>query len=243
MLKGIDISNYQKTLQLYNLVGQIDFVIMKATEGLNIVDASCDRFFQQAKKYGLLKGFYHVFTSADPVKQADYLVDNTINYFGDAIPVLDVEGVSSYYPSNATNVLKFVQRVEQRTGVKPIIYMNTAAKNASDYISVVKNGNGLWGANYYFGNKRVGYSDVDASKHALDAKPWPFMAIWQFTSSGRLLGYEGNLDLDLAFMDKSAWVKYQGVKNPSKNLKPQVEGETLNVSGSKYNVTIKIDEK
>ena len=57
MLKGIDISNWQKGLDIASTGAE--FVICKATQGTTFVDPSCDRHYQLAKRLGLKLGVYH----------------------------------------------------------------------------------------------------------------------------------------------------------------------------------------
>ena len=56
-LSGIDISNYQRGLDLSKV--PCDFAICKATEGTSIVHDTCDPWVQQAKELGKKWGFYH----------------------------------------------------------------------------------------------------------------------------------------------------------------------------------------
>lgn len=56
-LQGIDISNWQKGINLDALA--VDFAICKATQGASYVSPDCDRQMQQAMKRGLLVGVYH----------------------------------------------------------------------------------------------------------------------------------------------------------------------------------------
>ena len=90
-MKGIDISNWQSGINLSAIAKDIDFVIVKATEGIGFVDKSCDRFFQAAKDLGKPLGFYHFARTNDARKEADFFYQNTKNYFGQAIPILDWE--------------------------------------------------------------------------------------------------------------------------------------------------------
>lgn len=229
-LKGIDISNYQKDLTLANLVGQIDFVIVKGTEGTSYVNPSCDKFYQQAIRYELLRGFYHVMTGASGKSQADYMLKHCENYFHDGIPVLDVEGYGKY-PNDPTIALAFLKRIEEKTGVKPLVYMNAACRKAKDWTEVAKAGFDLWGANYW--SESATFADPGKMS---DPDPWPYAAIWQFTSSGKLKGYGGKLDLDLAYMTKAAWGKYA---NPTGAVEKPVETVEKSVlENSDYRVTI-----
>ena len=48
----------------------------------------------------------------------------------------------------------------------------------------------------------------EAGDMPYDIAPWELAAIWQFTNSLRLWGYDGDLDGDIAYMDVNAWMKY-----------------------------------
>lgn len=205
-LRGVDVSGYQKGMDEDEVFKQIDFAIMKATEGASTVDSCCDRFYQAAKRAGVLRGFYHVLTSEPPVAQADHFIDSCLGYFGDGIPVLDVEGTAGY-PNDPDMACAFFDRVKERTGAVTMLYANGSCLKSADYSQLAERGAGLWIANYYFGNDQVGWDDVDADRHMSTPYGFDFAAIWQFTSSGRVAGY-GPLDLDMAFMDEAAWAKY-----------------------------------
>ena len=204
-LRGLDVSGYQRDMDEGAVFAQVDFVICKATEGTSIVDSCCDRFYQAAKRAGILRGFYHLLTHDDPVAQADFFVDGCLGYFGDGIPVLDMEGGS--YPNDPDAACRFFDRVKERTGATVMLYANGSCLKSADYSQLAERGAGLWIANYYFGNDQVGWDDVDADRHMSTPYGFDFAAIWQFTSSGRVAGY-GPLDLDMAFMDEAAWAKY-----------------------------------
>lgn len=224
MLKGIDISAYQDGMDVASVVKQngLDFVIVKATEGTKIVQGTCDPFISAAVGAGAKVGFYHVFTSVSPEEQAEFFYNNCTGYIGKYIPVLDVEGSSSYYPNDPAGALRFLKRFEELSGVKPIVYMNGNCVATADWSGVVSNNNGLWLANYYYGYDTVGY-DIDTS-HMSSPGEFKSAAIWQFTSSGRLAGYNGNLDLDIAFMTRDAWDKYAASSKVSTPAAPTAPG-------------------
>lgn len=46
---------------------------------------------------------------------------------------------------------------------------------------------------------------------------WETIAIWQYASDGRINGYDGNLDLNHAYMTLDAWNKYAGMVRENKN--------------------------
>ena len=206
MLKGIDISKWQAGINLSALGNQVDFVICKATEGVGYTDKNCDGFYQEAKRLGKKLGVYH-FARPDlgntAIAEADYFVKETLGYHKEAILVLDWERGNL---KNVTWAKQWLDRVYEKTGVKPLIYMSASVMRSADWSSVVKADYGLWVANYGANN---GIANESAfNKYPL--KYWSFYALWQYTSVGRLSGYNGNLDLNYFSGDKSAWDKYAG---------------------------------
>ena len=204
MLKGIDISHWQKGIDLGAI--DVDFVIIKATEGNGYTDVMCDTFYQKAKSLGKKLGVYH-FARPDlgnsPEAEADWFVKETLGYHKEAMLVLDWES------GDLTNVAwakAWLDRVYSKTGVKPVIYMSASVMHGADWSSVVNADYGLWVANY-------GTNNGTAQESVFDRYPlkyWSFYALWQYTSKGRLNGYNGNLDLNYFSGDTTAWDKYAG---------------------------------
>ena len=226
MLKGIDISNHQKGIDLSKV--NCDFVIMKATEGKSYVDPSCDTFFQQALSLGKKLGIYHFANNSDNTaeQEAEWFITNTRGYIGKAIPVLDWE--DSGHTNDVAWALKWLQLVEEAYGCKPLIYMSESVVNANDWSSVANANYGLWVAKYRDNNADYNY-DMSNAGNKPSVKYWSFYAIWQWTSSGRLDGYNGNLDCDEFYGDTTAWDKYVGNSTGAEEeTKPStVSGTTL----------------
>lgn len=204
MLKGIDISHHQKGIDLGAI--DTDFVICKATEGNGYTDEMCDTFYQKAKSLGKKLGVYH-FARPDlgnsAEAEADWFVKETLGYHKEAILVLDWESGDL---TNVSWAKAWLDRVYEKTGVKPIIYMSASVMSSADWSSVVDADYGIWVANY-------GKNDGTAQESVFDRYPlkyWSFYALWQYTSVGRLNGYNGNLDLNYFSGDSSAWDKYAG---------------------------------
>ena len=199
-LNGIDISKWQDGINLSNIA--FDFCIAKATEGLTFVDRCCDKYVQATKKLGKPFGFYHFARPYnDPIKEADFFVDNTLGYYNDGIPCLDWEAENKWDVSWAK---RFLDRVTQRTGVKPYIYMSESIANAYNWSSVVNAGYKLWVAKYkdYVADYNYNMSNAGSKPKV---KNWPSYIMWQWTSSGRLNGYNGNLDCDVFYGDNETW--------------------------------------
>ncbi len=209
-LNGIDVSHHQYDRGFDITKIDCDFVICKATQGSTFVDKACDKMYQKAKKMGRKLGVYHYYGGGDPIEEADWFVKNIKGYIGEAILVLDWEkDQNKRFTEGQEVAYKFLKRVYELTGVKPLIYMSKSVCRDYDWSKVVAGSYGLWMAQY--ANKTpTGYK----SKPWTDAKgtgAFKLVAIHQYTSSGYLPGYPYNLDLDIAYMTRSAWDKYAKV--------------------------------
>lgn len=199
MLHGIDISNWQKGIQLPE---SLDFCICKATEGFRYVDPYCDGFIQQAISKGILFGFYHFARNNDPEKEATFFRNNTKGYELIGIPVLDIE--DEKIEDWGGYAQRFVDKYHAITSVYPIIYTSAAMLPKFKGYPLVDNC-GLWLAGYPDARER-GLKDVPSFPY--DPSPWKFAAIWQYTSNGWISCWDEPLDLDVAYMDASAWKQY-----------------------------------
>lgn len=203
-LNGIDISDYQRGIDLTKV--PFDFMICKATEGTSIVHSTCDPYIQTCKRLGKLWGFYHFMNGEDPVAQADYFFKHCENYFGEGIPVLDYE---MYGRIGTAGAKRFLDRIYELTGVRCIVYMSRSVCNEEDWSQIAPN-HALWVAQYA-NNNPTGYQ-VDPWLPGGGFGAWSSCAIHQYTSTGRLDGYGGNLDLDIAYMTREAWAKFANPK-------------------------------
>ena len=200
MLKGIDISNWQGGLVPHNL--DIDFCICKATESNYFVDRYCDGFIQDCISHGILWGFYHFAGNADPESEAEFFVENTRNYFGYGIPILDYEVTNT---NDCDWAERFMQRVHSLTGIWCMLYTSASWVSLFSGSSWLPKTCGLWLAGYPYPATDWRYDDPPYGCY-----PWSFVAIWQFTSSLLLSGWNDGLDGDIAYMDSAAWLKYAG---------------------------------
>lgn len=204
MLKGIDISHHQRGIDLGAI--DVDFVICKATEGNGYTDEMCDTFYQKAKSLGKKLGVYH-FARPDlgnsPEAEADWFVKETLGYHKEAMLILDWESGNL---KDTVWARKWLDRVYSKTGVKPVIYMSASVMSSANWGDVVAGDYGLWVANY--GSNNGTPQEEVFNRYPL--KYWDFYALWQYTSVGRLNGYNGNLDLNYFSGDGTAWDKYAG---------------------------------
>ena len=197
-LNGIDISSYQSGIDL--TVVPCDFVIIKATQGTGYVNPDCDRAYQQAKRAGKLRGTYHYVGGGNAVAEADYYANNIKGYLKDGLLAIDWEAEQNSAWGNEAYLEQLVRRVIERAGVKPLIY-SMASRYAQVAAVAKKLDCGLWIAEY-----------ADMNPTGYQAHPWREgaygCAIRQYTSTGRLNGWGGNLDLNIAYMTRDQWAKY-----------------------------------
>lgn len=194
MLFGIDVSSHQGSINTGAMFdnGKIDFVISKATEGCTYVNPYCDAVMQSAITRNKPCGVYHFARRNDAKEEAQHFVNNCKGYIGKAIPILDYEGDA--LNNGVSWALTWLKEVERLWGVKPMIYTSLSVTKEYNWQPVVDNNNGLWMAQYNSSASEPGY--------------WDFLAMWQYTSSGHVKGYSGNLDCNYFYGDISAWNKY-----------------------------------
>lgn len=155
---------------------------MKATEGGDHADDTFPFNFDQAHRYGFIRGAYHFFSpKTDPLKQADFFIRTVQLIPGDLPPVLDVETIGKSTPHDLRIAVKtWLDRIELHYGVKPILYTSYKFKNR--YLSdSVFNTYPYWIAHYY----------VDSVKYE---GPWHF---WQHTDVGNVPGIREEVDLNV----------------------------------------------
>lgn len=209
-MNGIDISSHQTGINLSSV--PCDFAIIKATQGTSYVNPDCDRAYQQAKKAGKCLGVYHYAGGKDAVDEANFFLENVKGYIGEAMLVLDFESYqNSAYSQGPTWCKKFLDQVYNQTKVRALVYISKSVCREFDWSAIAPN-HGLWVAQYASNNTVNGYDSTPWTDNK-GYGAWSGPAIFQYTSSGRLSGWNGNLDLNIAYMDRSGWNKYAGGGN------------------------------
>lgn len=210
-LYGIDISSNQKAINIAKV--KADFVIIKATGGTNYVNPYCNNHYAQTKKAGKLIGLYHYAheysSNHTAIHEANYFIKNIKNYVGTAMLVLDYEeplNHHSFTQKDVTWIYNFIKQVKKLTGVICVLYVSKSVVQKLDFKRVVNANVGLWYAQY------ANYSPMGyVSKPWTDNKgtgSWKASAMFQYTSTGQLAGYNGNLDLNIFYGTKKAWKAY-----------------------------------
>lgn len=219
-MRGIDISNWQAGIDLSKI--NIDFMLCKATEGVGFVDKQCDSFIKQAKNKGIPWGFYHFARENQAIKEAEHFYNSCKGYIGKGIPVLDYE-VWGKNPNDVTWCEAFISKFHELSGIWCMIYIS--ASHCKDFAgSWIPDKCGLWVAGHT-SQKITIWTDKSLP---YNITPWKICAIWQFTESLRINGFNGNLDGDIAYMDINAWNKYsKSSDNENVSTPPMPDYEQL----------------
>ncbi|MGM9903573.1 hypothetical protein A5844_000863 [Enterococcus sp. 10A9_DIV0425] len=205
-LNGIDISSYQGNIDLSKIPS--DFVIIKATEGKSYVNPYCDSRYQLAKKASKLLGVYHYAKNLDAHAEAEFFFKNVKGYIGESILFLDYEeNISANSP---TWCRMFLDHLKELTGGhKGMLYTYEGMLNKQNW-QMVKDGDyGLWYANYGTNQLIQGFKQPSAPS----VKFWGTPAIYQYNSQTHLPGYNGNLDANMFYGDRNAWLAYATVES------------------------------
>lgn len=210
-MKILDVASHQHdantgawTAPMREFWPQAEAVIIKATEGTGYINPFCDTDYQQAKKDGKPRGFYHYAKGGDPRAEAEYFFNHTRGYVRDGIPALDWESGGNAAWGDSGWCRRFVDRYHELSGVWPMIYIQAsaiaqAANCASDCA--------LWVAyyptnEYGWANERYGY---DAARYPIG--PWKNITIWQFGSNP--------IDCNVGYLDRAAWARIAGANTTS----------------------------
>lgn len=183
---GIDVSHYQGRInwQLAKSMKDkdisLDFVFIKATEGISHIDSRFDYNWKQAKKSGFVRGAYHYFNPhIKGEDQAAHFIRTVKLSKGDFPPVIDVEEKGTISSSQLMKgVMKFANEVETHYGVKPIIY--TYHDFYKQHFNHSFDSYPLWIAHYHVTKP--------------DNQYWNF---WQHSDKGRVTGINTAVDFNV----------------------------------------------
>lgn len=183
---GIDISHHQGDIKWDRLKKEqqanapLKFIYIKATEGRDHKDKRFDRNWREAKKHGFVRGAYHYFTTASSGDaQANMFIKNVKIGKGDLPPMVDIEEVPKDKETFIEELKKFILRLEEHYGVKPILYSYPKFHIRHLRDPFFRNYE-FWVAHYYV-------------KKPQSSRPW---TIWQFTDKGIIPGIRHKVDIN-----------------------------------------------
>lgn len=221
-LNGIDIASYQAGLDFSKV--PCDFAIIKATQGTGYTNPDCVRAVEQAMSLGKGVGVYHYISGGNAVAEADFFINSILNWIGKVMICLDWELDQNSAWGDESYLEQVINQVIARTGVPPMIYAPASRYNE---VAPVANRNncGLWIAQYADMNP-TGYQNTPWNEGAYTC------AIRQYSGSGRLNGWNGDLDLDKFYGSLDDFRKYYGSSSsaPSKPSTSGPSGTTLQLA-------------
>ena len=183
-LPGIDVSSYQGAIDWRQVrAAGVVFAFARFSDGLDVIDERFAENFAAMKRAGVYRGAYQVFrASADPEAQADLLLRALRRAGHPDLPlVADVETDDGMEPDEVqARLARWLRRIERRTRRRPIVY---TSPSMSDTVGAELGIYHLWIAHY----------EVDCPRLPDGWKGWRF---WQHSSSGRVPGVNGPVDLD-----------------------------------------------
>ena len=228
--KGPDISAWQGDIDITALSSQVDFFIFRAYAGMTKdkkVDRNVNLAIQNGKPYGLYI-YSYALNTAQAREEAQRMVNLANSYsVRPAFLCIDMEDADGYkarngMPSNQT--LRDICTVECETFEQAGYYANVYA-NTSWWRNQLA---GLtrfdkWVAHWPTrGGKQTGNATSPDGEDANNC------GIWQFTSEGRLNGYNGNLDMNYAYKD------FVMNKNSNSNPTPVAPAPSIPDTVNKY---------
>jgi lysozyme len=237
MIKGFDISHYQSYVDFKAIKSAgFDFVIIKASQGVNLVDDMYKKHYQAAREAGLIIGAYHF-------QDADYDGFKQYNFFKSCINgtnpdfyALDIEELNKIWTPNAiSNTAKaFMLSVDKPT----LIYCRAyyVLEYSPQMLSWINN-YPLWLA--YYGkvipHETVLLKDLPQEAPFTYWTPsgWPFKTTkwWQWSGDTySIKEHDGALDLDTyngTLDELKAWCKYTPTPEPEPIPTTDEEGFTI----------------
>ena len=220
---GIDISKYQDPAKIdYDEIAeQVDFVILRVGFGW-LKDIYFERHYLAFTERGVRIGGYHFPLNTRLQEQANLVKQALDGKRIEAGLWVDVE--AQYQRRSEINA--YIPILESTIGAEVGIYTSY-----SKWLEVMQNetrwaSRRLWVANYGVTVPRL-------------PSPWKKWCVWQYSSTGRLNGYPGNLDLDWFDPDCLNSIPAIGEETPIEPPEPEMplfRVRIVTVKPNKYRV-------
>ena len=212
------------------------FAMLRAGYGDNTVDEQFRRNASECNRIGLPIGAYwfcYAATAKNAAQEADSCIRTVSGYRLDYPVCYDIEQASADYveklgvsftPALARELVKsFCNRIESK-GYFAMFYSNQSFFNTYLGTALAKR-YAFWYARY------------------TDTFDGTDCGIWQYTSTGRVPGISGNVDLDLAYVDYPSVIRKAGLNHLSGTVPQYITyviqpGDTLSGIAQKYGTTV-----
>lgn len=211
MKKGIDVSKWQGVIDWEKVKADgIQFVIIRAGYGKNNIDEYFERNISECNRLGIPCGVYwfsYAYNEEMARQEAQYCLEAIKPYKVEYPVCFDFEYDSVDYA--------------KKKGV--IITKALATKIADAFLSEIESA-GYYAMNYANKDYLKNMFDMDnLKKYDLWYAYWSSendrkdAGIWQYTSSGRVNGITGRVDMNIAYKDYPSIIRNAGLNKLSSN--------------------------
>lgn len=219
-IKIIDVSHHQGTIDWKKVAADgVKGVFIKATEGVGYTDPLFRKNVQGAAIAGLKVGFYH-FAHPDnsPTAEAKYFTDVVKGLKADFPFVLDLEQTKMKTAAQLTEfAVAWLTEVERQTGHRVMLY--TGASFARSYLGKALAKWPLWVAHY-------------GVNQPMSNTTWDRWAVFQYTSTGKVNGITGNVDMNE--MERDFWMEVTVSNATEKKFDKESAEEVIAILGAVY---------
>jgi len=181
---GVDLSKWQGAVDFGKLkAAGVVYAFVKVGQGATGADPAYARNIAGARAAGLYVGSYHFYaTDHDAQSQFANLSAHLDLKPGDLPPVVDIEVLANNsLPGLAAQLREFLDLIENRYRVKPILYSGLSFAAAQ-----------LQG----FGDYPLWLAEYTSAPAPRMPGGWTTWTFWQYSQSGRIDGVNGAVDLD-----------------------------------------------
>lgn len=207
-IAGIDVSHANGTIDWDQAVGGLDFAVCKATEALTFRDPQFARNWAEIARTGLLRSAYHFARpgSGSAQAQAAHFLATVGPLAATDLPLcLDLEATTLDRAGTTQWALDWLTTVDQATGRRTILY--TGPGFIASHLDAGRlTGWPLWVAEY---------PAHDDQRKGPPIAPWGSWLWWQHTSSARITGIGGDVDLDRCDLTRSQLAALSGTPMPA----------------------------
>ena len=192
---GIDVSHWQNNIDFdsLNKSQSIDFMIIRAGHGLNINDKKFEHNYTLAKRYGIPLGVY-LYANAQNIDEAkaeaNHLVDLLRGKSFELPVYYDVEAQENVDANTITIMCNEFCRILKSAGYKTGIYASKYYFMYKMYPNKLPSDCSIWVASY---GRDDGCIPKDSYKY------YGRWDIWQYTSTGKIAGINGDVDYDVSY--------------------------------------------
>ena len=225
MLKGIDISSWNAGIDPSKV--DADFIIVKATGGTSYVNPyfkqQADAVLKAGKKLGIYHYAYERTGWGTAKQEAAHFLKYFEPYIGKAIPVLDFEADAQSLPITWPSEWLHIVAM---TGATPWFYAYASYLNSRDHS--VLHRYPLWMASYLTKYSGKGYQSNPEQIWGIGG--WSKLTCYQYTSQGRISGWNGNLDLNVFYGTTADWDAMCGGKKVMTTVKKTITFDAAKVA-------------